>query len=172
MRLKHELVPKMKWNAMIWNFQWIIWRSTFRLNENQNWILTSKFIIRWHNSTNRFVPNILIWTDSSNFSSNLTVAAEWNTTDTLRHNRAWSLSDIPSWGSVISPQIGITFFNSFGFSLRIVSKSWNKKLNTKNKNHIIKTFICKWIRNALTGELRSSFRRTATSCPRFGLISR
>lgn len=48
--------------------------------------LTSNDSMRWHSCIKRFVPRILIFTDRSNFSSNLTVAAEWNTMDTVRHN--------------------------------------------------------------------------------------
>lgn len=163
MQSKHELVPAKD------QFQSRSIEIQIFLKKLSRQILTSKFIIRWHNSTKRFVPNILIWTESSNFSSNLTVAAEWNTMDTLRHNRAWSLSDIPSWGSVMSPQIGMTFFNSFGFSLRIVSKS------CKFEGKIWNYWKCgnfRKINCLLTGELRSSFRRTDTSCPRFGRMSR
>lgn len=86
--------------------------------------LTSRLIIRWHSSTKRFVPNILIFTDSSNFSSNFTVAAEWNTMDTLRNSVCWSVSEMPSWSCVISPHIGITLLKSLGLSFRIVSNSW------------------------------------------------
>lgn len=50
-------------------------------------LLTSSDFIRWQSSTSRLVPSILIVTDSFSFSSNLTVAAEWNTTLTVRHSK-------------------------------------------------------------------------------------
>lgn len=51
--------------------------------------LTSNDSMRWHSCIKRFVPRILIFTDRSNFSSNLTVAAEWNTMEMVRHNIFW-----------------------------------------------------------------------------------
>lgn len=81
-------------------------------------------------------------TDSFSFSSNLTVAAEWNTIETLLKSMAyevkwiscdtndlaqvdltWSFSEIPSSGDVMSPHIGMTLFRSLGRSLRIESNS-------------------------------------------------
>lgn len=49
--------------------------------------LTSSDFIRWHSSTSRLVPSMLMVTDSFSFSSNLTVAAEWKTTLTLLHSK-------------------------------------------------------------------------------------
>lgn len=124
MLLIYEQVPEIKLNFKHF--------SKPEIGFNFYYHLTSKFIIRWHSSTKRFVPSIFILTDSSNFSSNFTVAAEWNTTDTLRHNIVWSHSDIPRWSCVMSPQIGITLLRSFGFSFRIVSNNYYFRKETKN----------------------------------------
>lgn len=83
----------------------------------------SRCAIRLHSSTNRCVPSMLIVTDNFNFSSNLTVAALWNTTLTVFDNVKLSLALIASSGSVMSPSIGSTLPKSAGRSFRTMSKS-------------------------------------------------
>lgn len=89
--------------------------------------LTSTLRMRWHNWTNLLVPNIFMVTESFNASSNLTVAAEWKTTDTDRINISWSSAEMPSSGSVTSPATGMIFDSSPGESRRNFSNSWRKK---------------------------------------------
>lgn len=89
-------------------------------------------------------------TESFSFSSNLTVAAEWKTIETLLKSMAydkiglvgvptddlgqvvltWSFSEMPSSGEVMSPHIGMTLFRSLGRSLRIESNSCNKAVGS------------------------------------------
>lgn len=57
-------------------------------------------------------------------SSNLTVAAEWNTTDTLAVIVAWSEGVTPRPGSVRSPCTGTSFEKDPGRSWRTRSKIW------------------------------------------------
>ena len=107
--------------------------------------LTSNWSIRWQSSTSRLVPSILIVTDSLSFSSNLTVAAEWNTIETVLQSVAWSCSEMPSSSLVMSPWMGTILSRSWGRSFR----SWSKR-----------------------GPFSSSLRRVAISWPRFGRISK
>ena len=55
-------------------------------------------------------------------SSNLTVAAEWNTIDTFSVTVLTSSFDNPKLGSKISPVIGINFATCSGF---LTFQSWN-----------------------------------------------
>lgn len=84
--------------------------------------LTSSFTILWHNCTMRFVPTIFIPTDTLRASSNLTVAAEWKTTDTLSVKIFWSAWLSPNSLSDMSPHTGTNFFKASGRSFRSQSK--------------------------------------------------
>jgi len=86
-------------------------------------IITSILRMRWHNWINRLVPNMFMVTESFRASSNLTVAAEWKTTDTDRINVSWSVAEMPNCGSVTSPAIGMIFKSSSGESRLSLSNS-------------------------------------------------
>lgn len=89
--------------------------------------LTSNNGILLHNFNKHLAPNKLILIDRSNRSLNRTLAAVWKTIDTFSHNSRWSMSDMPNSIVATSPAIGRTLCKAFGFSARILSKSykWN-----------------------------------------------
>ena len=72
------------------------------------------------------VPIVFISMASFSFASNLSVAAQWNTTDTS----SWSLALLsrvkPSSSNKTSPWMNITFCSASGFSVRKRSNNWNK----------------------------------------------
>jgi hypothetical protein len=87
----------------------------------------SKLVILLHNSTNLCVPSMLIVTESLSFSSNLIVAALWNTMLTVRANVNLSLGLIANSGWVMSPSMGSTLCRSVGRLFLMGSKSCNDK---------------------------------------------
>jgi hypothetical protein len=93
----------------------------------------SKLVILLHNSTNLCVPSMLIVTESLSFSSNLIVAALWNTMLTVRANVNLSLGLIASSGWVMSPSMGSTLCRSVGRLFLMGSKSCNDKKKMRQK---------------------------------------
>lgn len=91
----------------------------------------------WHSCTKRLVPNMLMVTDSLRASSNLTVAAEWKTTDVLLNRISWFARDIPNSSSVMSPSIGINFASALGLFWRTVSN------NCKQNKIVILVYMIK-----------------------------
>lgn len=79
--------------------------------------------MRLQSSTSLWVPNTLMVTESLSFSSNLTVAALWNTTFTVFVRVKVSLGLMASSGWVMSPSMGSTLPRSVGRSLLMMSKS-------------------------------------------------
>lgn len=75
-----------------WMLMYYIHEGVILGIKDRQTILTISDNIRWHNSTILFVPSIFIVTDNFNFSSNLTVAAEWKTIDTF-----WQMSAYGDW---------------------------------------------------------------------------
>lgn len=83
----------------------------------------SKLVILLHSSTSLCVPSIFMVTDNLSFSSNLIVAALWNTMLTVRAKVNLSLELIANSGWVISPSMGSTFCRSAGLVFLNGSKS-------------------------------------------------
>ena len=75
-----------------------------------------------------FVPEIFMATDNLRASSNLTVAAEWKTTETLSIIIFVSVGLIPKFGLAISPDIAAILYKASGRSLRSQSKIYKIKI--------------------------------------------
>ena len=93
-------------------------RQLFFLKKKKWQAITSRRSILRHNSMSRIVPFRFISTALLSASSNLTVAAEWKTIDTLSLRILTSEVDTPSPGRHISPAMGTNLLSTSGESLR------------------------------------------------------
>ena len=87
-------------------------------------ILTSKLCRPSASSRTLLVPSVLYLTAFFSFWSNLTLAAQWNTTETFFSIRDLSSRVIPKFSNVTSPLTATNCDANPGRSLRSLSKIW------------------------------------------------
>lgn len=96
-------------------------------------LATSFFMLAARMQTS-LVPLVFIMIASLRGSSNLTLAAAWNTTETLSIRTLRSIVGNPNPSSHTSPVTGINFLKADGFSSLSFSNSFQKKRKRDSKS--------------------------------------
>lgn len=127
---KHEQPPtestkktKKKQSEMNHCYSISVWKLIHPIKQSED-VHTCSFSILRQMANNSLGPLTLSWTAVLSSSSNLTVAAELKTIDTLSIMSCISSDERPNPGNVTSPATATIFFNCSGCSLRRFSNTY------------------------------------------------
>ena len=102
--------------------------SKDKINKEKEVRRTSRRSSLRTSSIRRIVPLRFISTADLSASSNLTVAAEWKTIDTLSLKILMSDAETPRLGSDMSPAMGTSLLSNSGESRRKLSKTYKYQI--------------------------------------------